>query len=161
MSGNGYANVLTGLDGNDRLYAENGDDRLLGGNGDDLLDGSFGNDVLVGGLGADAMTGGSHADTFVFLMTNDTGDLGQDFITDFSQMQGDRIDLSAIDANVNSAGDQAFNFIGNNVSYSGTAGELRFNFGSVEGDVDGDGNSDFYMTVETNGTALTDSAFLL
>ena len=143
LVGNGWANVLSGGLGNDTLEGENG------------------NDVLVGGAGADTMEGGWAADTFRFLSVNDTGALGEDFITDFSQAQGDLVDLSAIDANTNVGGDQAFQFIGNNAAYTGTAGELRFNFGSLEGDVDGDAQTDFYMTVDTSGLGLNAGAFLL
>jgi Ca2+-binding RTX toxin-like protein len=53
IHGNGYANVLTGGLGNDRLYAENGDDQLFGGDGADLLDGGFGIDSMSGGTGSD------------------------------------------------------------------------------------------------------------
>ena len=63
IHGNGYANVLTGLDGNDRLYAGNGDDTLFGGDGADLLDGSFGVDAMAGGTGNDTYLVDHQADT--------------------------------------------------------------------------------------------------
>lgn len=59
---NDAANVLDGLDGNDRITARGGDDTLLGGAGDD---------VLIGGAGVDAMTGGAGNDTFY---VDDAGD---------------------------------------------------------------------------------------
>ena len=63
----------------------------------------------------------------------------------------DLIDLSAIDANANNDGNQAFNYIGN-AKFSGAARELRaFKDGDdmrVAGDVDGDGTADFQIQVE-------------
>ncbi len=51
--GNGVANVLSGMDGNDSLYGFAGIDTLSGGNGNDQILGGLGNDVLTGGAGAD------------------------------------------------------------------------------------------------------------
>nr|WP_114947660.1 hypothetical protein [Microvirga calopogonii] len=47
-----------------------------------------------------------------------------DYITDFSGKLGDRIDLSAIDANVKKGGNQAFSFIGTNGFTA--AGQVRY-----------------------------------
>ncbi len=71
-------------------------------NGDgaaDMLIGLAGDDVVTGGAGTDVMTGGAGADRFVF----NAGDSGAtaataDRITDFSRAEGDKIDLSAVDA---------------------------------------------------------------
>ncbi len=63
------------------------------------------------------MTGGNGNDTFAYSSIADSafGPLNQDTITGF-QLSGifgaDRIDLSAIDANLSAAGNQAFTFIG-------------------------------------------------
>ena len=60
----------------------------------------------------------------------------------------DTIDLSGIDADTGTGGDQAFSLVG---SFSSTAGELVIiatGGGSVlAGDVDGDGSADFQITV--------------
>lgn len=48
----------------------------------------------------------------------------RDAIMDFARLQGDRIDLSQIDANSALAGNNAFRFIGTG-AFSGQAGELR------------------------------------
>jgi serralysin len=63
-----------------------------------------------------------------------------DFIT------GDKIDLSAIDANTSLKHDQAFTFIGSDTFHS-TAGELRFSGELLSGDVDADGIADFQIAV--------------
>ncbi|HEY9348644.1 MAG TPA: type I secretion C-terminal target domain-containing protein, partial [Inquilinus sp.] len=71
-----------------------------------------------------------------------------DVIRDFSYAQGDRIDLSAIDASTGAAGNQAFTFIGT-AAYTGVAGQLRFHsdgiITTIAGDVNGDGVSDFHI----------------
>ena len=90
-------------------------DRLAGNNGKNVLDGSFGADVLVGRGGADR---------FDYDQTAFSTATEADRILDFSRSQGDRIDLSFIDANVDRSGNQAFKFIGNNPFTD--AGQLRY-----------------------------------
>jgi Ca2+-binding RTX toxin-like protein len=82
-------NIILGLGGNDRLEGGAGDDRLYGGAGNDLLLGGDGDDYLFGGVGHDTLTGGAGADAFVWKY----GDVGDDAITDFNGLEGDRIDL--------------------------------------------------------------------
>lgn len=95
--GNGN-DLLLGGKGNDTLKGGNGNDNLDGGKGNDSLKGGAGNDTLTGGGGQDTLSGGSEADTFRFVAVTDSTNKKPDFITDFSQAQGDKIDLSAIDA---------------------------------------------------------------
>jgi Ca2+-binding RTX toxin-like protein len=156
-SGNDGNNVLEGNESGNIIEGRGGADSLLGRSGNDTLNGGGENDLLQGDRGADTMTGGAGADTFVIGSLDDTGAMGIDFLF-FNALEGDRIDLRHIDANSLVPRDQAFHFIGNNVDYTGTPGDLRFNFGSLEGDVDGDGRSDFWMTVED--PPLMESAFL-
>lgn len=75
--GNGVANVLEGLAGNDRI---------LGGNGNDILRGGLGNDNMQGDRGRDVMTGGEGADGFFFDLNSpfNLGAIGQDTIRDFT-----------------------------------------------------------------------------
>ena len=84
-------------------------------------------------------------------------------ITDFSHAQADKIDLAAIDANSDVAGNQAFSFIGTAL-YSSVAGQLRTSIvGSVTtiaGDVNGDGVSDFHIQL-TGAVALVAGDFVL
>jgi Ca2+-binding RTX toxin-like protein len=122
--GNALNNVLTGNDGNN------------------VLNGGAGNDTLIGGLGTDMLTGGTGADTFVF---NDISEVGKgaqrDVIYDFSSLQGDKIDLSAFDANLGTAGLDAFTFIGSG-DFTG-AGQLRFVDQVLSGNVSGNAGADF------------------
>ena len=93
--------------GSDRLtsienvVAGEHDDLLIGSAVANVLDGRGGDDRIDGGRGADTSIGGTGADLFVISKASDTG-LGAraDQIIDFSGSdgQGDRIDLSGIDA---------------------------------------------------------------
>ncbi|MBU2957926.1 cellulase family glycosylhydrolase [Paracoccus sp. 1_MG-2023] len=78
---------------------------ITGTNGNDRLQGGDGDDVLSGGGGQDTLTGGAGADSFVF----DRAGMWHN-IRDWED--GDVIDLSAIDADTTSAGQQDFDFIG-------------------------------------------------
>jgi Ca2+-binding RTX toxin-like protein len=133
----------------DVLRGSNGANRLIGDAGDDSLYGRGGDDILSGGTGADRLEGGRGADLFVFGEV----DAGRDAIADFDAAEGDRIDLSAIDAVAETVDEDAFQFVGT-AAFSGTAGELRLaaaNGGwEVSGDCDGDGVADFTILVASS-----------
>jgi Ca2+-binding RTX toxin-like protein len=134
---------------------------LTGTDKNEKLDGLSGNDTLIGGLGVDTLTGGSGSDTFKFNNVKETGidAKTRDTITDFKQSEGDKIDLSAIDANSNLADDQTFNFVGS-ANFTKHAGELHFTKGILEGDTNGDGKADF--SIQLNGvTTLVAADFVL
>ncbi|WGF90384.1 calcium-binding protein [Marinivivus vitaminiproducens] len=99
LIGNDDANILLGLDGNDVLTGGAGDDQLMGLEGDD---------TIRGGLGRDRMDGGAGADTFVF---ETIPELNGDAIDNLTFSEGDRIDLSAIDADVSTPEDDAFRLV--------------------------------------------------
>jgi hypothetical protein len=149
--GFGGDDELNGLGGNDLIDGGTGDDELFGGSGDDDLRGGSGNDRLTGGVGIDVLAGGAGRDVFAFRNVNDSLYGSSDVILDFNSAQRDRIDVSSIDADANTRGNQAFTFIGDAV-FNGIAGELRTDFGFdsngeqnsvIQGDVDGDGVADF------------------
>jgi serralysin len=73
------------------MVGADGLDVLLAGAGNDSLYGGGGNDTLAGGLGNDILTGGGGADLFAY----SAGD-GNDSITDFSAVQGDKVDLDGV-----------------------------------------------------------------
>lgn len=154
---------LYGGAGNDAIYGGDGDDRLSGGDGNDSLFGGAGSDRLVGGKGADTLYGGAGSDVFAFTAVSDStvNASGRDTIFDFGT--GDRIDLSRLDANSGTTGDQAFSFVGNN-AFSNTAGELRVEVSgsktTIYGDVDGDGQADFAIDLD-NAPSLSAGDFLL
>jgi Ca2+-binding RTX toxin-like protein len=156
IRGDDARNVLDGGAGNDRLYGRGGDDVLIGGAGDDVLD---------GGAGADILYGGSGKDVFVFTSAQEIGGLNGragDRIMDFEK--GDRIDLSRLDANLGTAADDRFIFLGE-AGFSGQAGQLRVYEATagnlrVEGDMDGDGRADFVLHV-VHASKLTAGDFIL
>ncbi|HEY8611024.1 MAG TPA: calcium-binding protein, partial [Roseomonas sp.] len=157
--------VRAGTNGNGTTVGVNNQANLvLGFNGNDTLDARAGNDVVVGGLGKDTMTGGSGADTFLFSSIAETGigtvaNTGRDIITDFNRAQGDKIDLSGIDAITGGARD-GFTFIGTGEFTA--AGQLRYaqQGGNtiVEGNVDGAGGAEFQIEL-TGLMTLTGSDF--
>jgi len=120
-------NELHGLGGNDHLYGLGGRDRLQGDDGDDYLDGGLGNDALWGGRGRDTLVGGLDNDTFIWQSIDQTGITlaTMDLILDFNFAEGDRINLSDIDADTYTDGNQAFSFIGA-AGFSGTPGEINY-----------------------------------
>lgn len=166
LTGGAGDDWLIGGAGSDTLQGSQGNDTLEGGAGADTLNGGGGNDVLIGGAGADRLIGGNGADVFVFRDVSESGATAttRDIIADFSRAQGDRIDLSLIDADSTLEGDQDFAFIGAS-AFTGTAGELnvtRLAPGAqlVQGDVDGDGVADFSIQVNFRDDLIA-SDFLL
>ncbi|MDF8333659.1 LamG-like jellyroll fold domain-containing protein [Novosphingobium cyanobacteriorum] len=150
--GNNLNNALTGN------AAAN---TLRGGAGFDALSGMGGNDTLVGGSGADRMTGGAGADTFVFESLTDLPNTGtdRDRILDFSHTEGDRIDLSKIDANGSAAGDGAFQLVAkldaNGVGQLAVTGKAGL--WTLSGDIDGDGTADFsFIVIATDAPVAAD-----
>ncbi|MBG1266917.1 DUF4347 domain-containing protein [Nostoc sp. WHI] len=65
------ADVINGLEGDDRINGKSGNDLIRGGTGNDSLIGGAGNDILVSDLGNDSLIGGVGNDILL-------GDLGND-----------------------------------------------------------------------------------
>ena len=151
MTGTTKADTLTGGSAEDTIQGLGGNDTLNGAGGADTIDGGDGADTLIGGAGADRLTGGAGADTFTYQALSDSTAALTDFLTDFSTAQGDKIGLSAIDANTGLAGDQAFSWIGTS-AFGGIAGQLRYYQSGgdtfVTGDVNGDGVGDFLIQID-------------
>jgi serralysin len=135
-----------------------GNNILNGGAGADQMFGGAGNDVLIGGAGRDVLTGGTGRDVFRFVSPTETATgTHRDTIRDF-ELNVDRIDLSAIDASVLSAGNNAFRFIGA-AQFSGAAGELRYADGIISGNIDRDLAAELQIQVDVS--LLSANSFLL
>jgi Ca2+-binding RTX toxin-like protein len=163
LQGGGGDDRLYGGSGDDTLEGGDDDDFLIGGAGDDRLAGGADDDVLIGGPGNDILKGGDGADRFVFNEAFDSASTTADLVFDFNAFDGDKIDVSAIDANSWTLEDDAFAFIGDN-AFSGTSGELRFAdstyYGVLEGDLNGDGAADFGLGLLGVGALMTDDLIL-
>ena len=153
ITGNAANNILQGMAGVDRLMGKDGNDILLGGADADQLYGDAGNDRLDGGAGQDKMYGGAGADVFVFSFASDTARTKSDKVLDF-QTGVDKIDLSAIDADIGVAGNQAFVY---GSSADGVA-SLWMSGGYIYGDTNNDGTVDLAIYV-TGAIAQTDILF--
>ena len=133
----GNIDTVYGYDGNDILRSSGALDgtELIGGTGNDQLIGSLRRDTLVGESGRDTMTGGGGADVFVF----DAAALDKrDIVTDFSQAENDRVDLSAI---------AGLDFV---AAFTGTGPEVRerqlADRTALIFDLDGNGTEDARIT---------------
>jgi serralysin len=147
LRGGAGSDRLFGLGGNDVLSGITGNDRLGGGIGNDRLDGGIGNDVLNGGLGRDILIGAIGRDVFDF---NSVAESRRGSVHDtvyLRHVDGDRIDLSSIDADTDgTGGNQAFRFIGGH-AFTGGDGQLRFSGGLLQGDTNGDRIADIEIRV--------------
>ncbi len=122
-----------------------------------------GDDTLTGGVGADVLKGGAGNDTFAYVSLADStvALAGKDTVIDFTT--GDKIDLSAIDADGNEGnGDTAFTF--GTGAFTG-AGEIRVlafanNRYGVYIETTGDPNPESIINVYSDH-ALTAADFVL
>ena len=112
--------------GNDRILGSVNNDRIHGDDGVDTLSGRTGRDKLWGDAGKDSLAGGTGADHFLFGKAGDSGAsaAARDVIADFRHADGDRINLSALDANPTLAGNQKFVFVGQS-AFTGV-GQVHF-----------------------------------
>lgn len=168
----GYGNdTLKGDQNRDRLFGNQGEDRLDGGADSDALYGGYGCDTLLGGTGADRLSGAqgrdelhggvdTNADSFVFeQLDSSSKSSNRDLVFDFVSGT-DKINVSGLDANMVTAGDQSFTFSGttaaaNALWYVATDGNVI-----VYADVTGDTKADFSLQVMAV-TALAQGDFVL
>jgi serralysin len=141
----GTGNVL-----NNSLTGNAASNMLIGGDGNDTLNGGAGKDTLQGDLGAD---------WFSFSLLGDSKVSDPDVISDFSQTQKDKIDLS-----LPTFYESTFKFIGN-AAFGSIAGQLRFATDAgntlVMGDTDGNGTADFAIQLTGVTTPMVAADFIL
>jgi Ca2+-binding RTX toxin-like protein len=193
LSGGSGDDILTGGGGGDRLFGGEGRDRAsyqfsaagvtvdlaagTGTGGDaqgdrfsgiedvrgtayaDRIVGDASANRIEGWSGGDTLTGNGGADVFASLWIWHRGDR----ITDFSRAQGDRIDISNIDAGP-AAGNQAFAFGGASFVGAGVGSvRVRAEGGDtlVELDNTGDGVAEYFQLRLSGKIALTAADFIL
>ena len=149
----GAASWGIGNQGDNYLYGNDGDNGLAGGGGNDWIFGNDGNDRINGGRGDDHLVGGAGSDMFIFADT-----AGQDVVHAYEHAV-DRLNLSGIDADSATPGDQAFTYIGR-ADFTGAAGELHYDGRVLSGDVTGDAHGDFAITI-ANHVAITQADLIL
>ena len=158
--GNELYNILDGASGNDTIVARAERDSLIGGNGAD---------ILIGGSGADTFDlneDGAARDVVRYLSMTDSsarlkagvGDTVQGFV-----LGEDKIDLSAIDANLAKKGNQAFVFRSEG-DFRSKAGEVLIEVSGSDSlvliDIDGDVAPEMVIRLE-GVTGLTAGDFIL
>jgi Ca2+-binding RTX toxin-like protein len=150
-------------DGTFRIFGGAADDQIIAGQGADLIRGNGGSDNIYSREGADEIYGGEGGDRFAYDSTTHSSAAQTDRIMDFTTF--DVIALNTIDANSNTAGDDAFTFIGSAEFTPGTAGQLRAyevagqpGHWFVEGDVNGDALADLVIEVFTTDLQPLDAS---
>jgi Ca2+-binding RTX toxin-like protein len=156
VAGEAHIDVLSNFE---HVIGSGFDDWLKGGV---LMEAGAGNDHLEG---ATTMTGGSGTDVFAFRPVYGSDSyLPFAWITDFSSAQGDRIDLSSLDANAALAGRQSYTFIGNTVfnESNDNTGLLRIDqiAGWLQGSTDADEEPEWVIAL-TGITTLTAADLIL
>lgn len=162
-TGNNAANTITGNEGVNVLDGKGGVDTIKGGDGNDVIFGGLGNDLLYGQAGWDVFAVRQES---VSLMTLET-----DRIFDLDIAGGDRVDLSAIDADSTTMGNQAFQFAAVLSTFSGVAGEATLTYDVATAstflrlDVNGDKKADYSLRIDgdhtgTSGNIIAPGAFL-
>ncbi|MGK9171287.1 M10 family metallopeptidase C-terminal domain-containing protein [Inquilinus limosus] len=152
---------LVGSANIDVLIGNDVDNVLIGGGGEDTLDGANGSDMLDGGAGKDRIRTGGGSDVIRYTSIDDSTSSAPDTILDFfhSLSGGDRIDLSAIDADPSTPEDDAFRIT--SIDGQHVPGDLTLEFipatgaggdglARINGYVDGDQTPDFTIEVHVD-----------
>lgn len=124
-------------------------DELTGGHGADTIHGNGGDDRLAGGGGADELLGGAGVDTFIYSSIGASTKKAADVIQDLEAEE--TIDISAIDARTDKAGNQDFRLVDALDHHAGEAVlkyDARTDQTSLKLDVDGDGKADGLILID-------------
>lgn len=164
-------NLLIGGSGDDQLYVYDSEwvgfhparDTLRGGSGDDILIGDEGADCLIGGTGADVFTYDEVLDSVLEEYRDEirAGDHAKAFEKP-GAAKGDLIDVSAIDANIDTAEFENFVFGGTG---AGTISVVDQGVNSlVRGNINDDADFEFQILIRdgcVHASAYTAEDFIL
>lgn len=134
-----------------------------GNNNANTITGNSSSNTLIGAGGRDTLTGGAGSDRFDFNAASDTGSGSslRDVIKDFKTSEGDKIDLSTIDANTASgATNEAFSFIGGAAFSANATGQIRYSSGILYGSTDADTTAEFEIQL-VGVASLSNTDFIL
>jgi len=158
LYGDGIANILTGLDGNDVLYGRDGADVLHGGAGADLLFGGTGADYIDGGDGFDSASYQQAASAVTVNLATGTGSQGEangEILVSIESLYGSTYD----DTLIGSAEDNSlWGGIGadtidggagtDTVSYVSSSARVNVNLFLTTAQADGDAQGDILTNIE-------------
>lgn len=156
LTGGDGRDWLEGGQGDDLIFAGAGRDTVRGGTGNDTIrsgdgggtiDGGLGDDHLFSGAGVDYLYGRTGRDVFHFAnVRHSDAANGLDWIFDFTQGR-DRIDMSALDADFTTSGNQALVFAGTTATAHAIWFENTGSLTNLRVDVNGDGFWDMQVHV--------------
>ena len=175
-------NLLTGRadgEGNDRLLeienicAGSGNDTLVGnavsneiegGSGNDIIDAGTGDDTLTGASGKDIMSGGVGSDIFSYQHVTESDIVNAnafDMIKDFNLSEGDKIDLSAMDAKSGGTANDMFSFYSSAPKTAGASsnGAVWFSNGFLFASNDTDIQAEFKVAM--NGVSSINASNII
>lgn len=127
-------------------------DRIIGDGLANTMSGGGGNDRIAGGKGADTLWGEAGKDTFFYKAVGESPvQNGKfDLIMDFDRAEGDKIDVSTIDANIGKSGNQAFRFDPQGDG-AGKTGQISYWIDGgkthIYGNIDKDKKAEFHVVV--------------
>jgi serralysin len=158
QGGGGWVSYVSGLQGGFTIAVGVTIENAIGGNLADVITGNNAANHITGGGGADILTGGNNRDVFVYSAISDSTVNQIDVIRDFVESY-DQLDFSAIDANLNLGGDQAFQMVSN---FTGAAQIVCLDNGTdtlIYANVDSDLTADFCLKLSGHHV-LTSTDFI-
>jgi Ca2+-binding RTX toxin-like protein len=151
----GAQSGLDALDSIENVIGTAASDTIIGDDLSNTLEGRAGDDRIQGAGAADVLIGGAGADLFVFGAPSDSTPGAADVIDGFDgagPADGDRIDLSGIDADAGAEGDQSFTMDGGR-----GAGRLwiedSFGVTLIHGNIDDDDAPEILIRIADGATS--------
>lgn len=157
----------------ENIIGGSGDDHIVGTGHYNLLFGGPGDDIIEGKGFVDALSGGAGADTYVYRTFQDSTPRHTDLVADFDRSQGDKFDLSMMDANINKSGQQTLTFSGETAqahslwyhcgNYTPFQGNNSGGYYTLHlyADVNGDRDADLAITVYSPASDFIATDFIL